>query len=56
MAVRLQRAARAKVAPEIEREILRLVPQKKAVGGEPFAGRTRQTNTVANGCACRAAN
>jgi hypothetical protein len=32
------------------------VPQKKAVGGEPFAGRTRQTTTVASGCACRAAH
>ena len=38
MAVRLRRAARAKVAPEIEREILRLAIEQPAFGQDWVAG------------------
>jgi hypothetical protein len=37
--MRLQRAARAKVAPEIEREILRLAIEQPALGQDLVASR-----------------
>jgi hypothetical protein len=39
MAVRLQRAARAKVAPEIERDVLRLAIEQPAFGQDWVASR-----------------
>jgi hypothetical protein len=42
MAVRLQRAARAKAAPEIEREILRLAIEQPSASRRADIGRTLQ--------------
>jgi hypothetical protein len=46
MAVRLQRAARAKVAPEIEREILRLAIEQPAFGQDRVACELRVRRIV----------